>query len=57
MKIAAGVLVGLISTLVWSAGAHESNAGAQAQSFNESGKTNVDGKTVSYLIRDRKSVV
>jgi hypothetical protein len=51
MKIAAGMLVGLISAVVWSAGAQESNAGAQAQSFNESGKTNVDGKTVSYLIR------
>ena len=54
MKIAAGILVGLISA--WhcgqrSAGAQESNPAVQAQSFNESGKTSVDGKTVSYLIR------
>lgn len=54
MKIAAGFLVGLISASVCglgNAGAQESNQGAPAQSFNESGKTDVDGKTVSYLIR------
>ena len=52
MKIATGILVALISGLAYghlSAGAQESNSGPQ--SFNESGKTTVDGKMVSYLIR------
>src|SRR3569833_336683 len=59
MKIAAGILAGLISVVPCgnlSAKAQESSpdrssSGAPAQSFNESGKTSVDGKTVSYLIR------
>jgi len=54
MQIAAAILVGLISASVFghvSAEAQESNPGAPAQALNESGKTSVDGKTVSYLIR------
>src|SRR3569833_3247662 len=54
MQIAAAILVGLISASVVghvSAEAQESNPGAPAQALNESGKTSVDGKTVSYLIR------
>ena len=54
MRIAAGFVVGLISALVCghvSAKAQESSQGAQAQSFNESGKATVDGQTVPYLIR------
>ena len=54
MKIAAVVLVGLISALICGqcgAGAQESSKDAPAQSLNESGKTSVDGKMVSYLIR------
>jgi hypothetical protein len=54
MKIAAGILVGLISALVCGhldAEAQESSPGTQTQSFNESGKTSVGGKNVSYLIR------
>lgn len=52
MKIAAGILLGLISASLLgheSASAQESSAGTQ--SFNESGNTNVNGKSVSYLIR------
>ncbi|HXS77118.1 MAG TPA: hypothetical protein VN753_13155 [Terracidiphilus sp.] len=54
MKIAAGILVVMISFLVQGhsyAGAQESNSETTARSFNESGKTTVEGKTVSYLIR------
>src|SRR3954471_15791408 len=54
MKIAASILVGLISALVCghaSAGAQESNSEAPKQSFNGSGNTSMDGKMVSYLIR------
>ncbi|HTM16424.1 MAG TPA: hypothetical protein VL135_05955 [Terracidiphilus sp.] len=54
MKIAASILAGLISALMCgycSAGAQESTQGGPAQSFNESGKATVDGKTVSYLVR------
>jgi len=52
MKIAAGILAGLISASLLgqlAAGAQESGAGTP--SFNESGKTSVGGKAVSYLIR------
>lgn len=54
MKIAAGILVGIISFLVQGhshAGAQQSNSETTARSFNESGKTTVEGKAVSYLIR------
>lgn len=54
MRIAAGILAGLISASMCGhsrAEAQESNFGAQLQSYNESGKTIVDGKSVSYLIR------
>lgn len=54
MKIAAGILAGLISASMCgqrNAGAQESSPGVSAQPLNESGKTVVDGKTVSYLIR------
>lgn len=52
MKIAAGILVGLISALVLGHGcAKAQESGSGTQSFNESGKTSVNGKSVSYLIR------
>jgi len=54
MKIATGILFGLLPFLVQErlhAGAQESSSEAATHSFNESGSTSVDGKTVSYLIR------
>lgn len=52
MKIAAGILLGLISASVLGhASAEAQEPGAGTQSFNESGKTNVNGKAVPYLIR------
>ena len=52
MKIAAGILVGLISASVfWHVDAEAQQSNSGTQSFNESGKTSVDGKTVSYLVR------
>jgi hypothetical protein len=50
MKIAAAILIGLISASLY-ADAQDSTPPTPAQSFNESGKTTVDGKAVSYLIR------
>jgi hypothetical protein len=50
MKIAAAILIGLIPASLY-AEAQESPPAAHAQSFNDSGKATVDGKTVSYLIR------
>ena len=54
MKIAAGILVGLVlgsHCAQSSAQTQESIPGIQAQPFNEFGKTSVDGRTVSYLVR------
>lgn len=54
MKIATGILFGLLPFLAQGrlhAGAQASSSEAAAHSFNESGSTSVDGKTVSYLIR------
>jgi hypothetical protein len=54
MKIAAGILFGLLTLLAqghWCADAQAPSSESSANSFDESGKTNVDGKTVSYLIR------
>ena len=54
MKLAALILVSALSAyVVPGALAQESAASGQdpAQAFNEAGKTNVDGRTVSYLIR------
>ena len=53
MKIAAGILVGLISAVVcgsFTASGQEQSP-SPSQSFDESGRTTVEGKTVSYLIR------
>lgn len=50
MKIAAGILAGLISAS-FCAKAQDVTSATAAQSFNASGKTSVDGKTVSYLVR------
>jgi len=52
MKIAAGILLALISASLLGHLASEAQESAgPTQSFNESGKTNVNGKPVSYLIR------
>ena len=52
MRIAAGILFGLISaSLLRHSTANAQDPPASAQSFNESGKTNVNGKPVPYLIR------
>ena len=54
MKIATGILVGLLPFLVQGhsrAGAQESSAEPVSNPFNESGRTSVDGKAISYIIR------
>lgn len=52
MKIAAGILLGLIpASVLGQLAAGVQDSAAATQSFNESGKTNVNGKPVPYLIR------
>ena len=52
MRIAAGILFGLISaSSLRHSTANAQDPPASTQSFNESGKTNVNGKPVPYLIR------